>query len=202
MAEDRFRTMVVDDDAIVRGWVRNALAGTEFELAGEAAEPAAALALLERRRVDILLVDYHLAGRSGLDLVGELRRRGDATPVVLITASVEAALNERAREAGAQGTALKSSDPDDLLAALRAAAEGVERFAAPHPRRGPGERPLAPREREILLLVAEGLTNSEIGAALGLGSETVKTMLERACAKLGVRRRTEAVTVARRRGLL
>jgi DNA-binding NarL/FixJ family response regulator len=202
MPEESLRVLIVDDDAIVRDWVRASLAESEFAVAGEAATPDEALRLGAARRFDLILVDYRLAGRSGLDLIRELRSTGNETPAILITAAAELGLNERAREAGAQGTAVKSSSRDDLLAALRAAAGGVPRFAGLHPERPPGERPLAPRERDVLRLVALGRTNPEIAAELGLGAETVKTLLERVYDKLGVRRRAEAAVVAQRRGLL
>lgn len=196
------RLLVVDDDAIVRDWVRSSLAESEFAVAGEAASAEEALRLLGARRVDLLLVDYRLSDRSGLDLIRDLRARGDETPAVVITATAETGLNERAREAGAQGTALKSSRPDELLAALRAAGGGVPRFALAHPPRPGDQRPLAPRERDVLRLVATGKTNPEIAVELGLGPETIKTLLERIYDKLGVRRRAEAARLAERRGLL
>ena len=199
---DELRTLVVDDDAIVREWVRVTLAGSEFAVAGEAATRAEALRVAGLRRFDVILVDYRLAGQSGLDLIKELRATGNRTPAVLITATAETGLNERAREAGAQGTALKSSSKDDLVAALHAAVRDVPRFATAHPERPAGERPLAPRERDVLRLVVAGRTNPEIGAELELSPETVKTLLERIDDKLGVRRRAEAAAVAERRGLL
>lgn len=202
LPEQSLRTLIVDDDAIVRHWVRASLADSEFTVAGEAATPDEALRLIGRRRFDLILVDYRMPGRSGLELIRELRAVGNQAPAVLITAAAEAGLNERALEAGAQGTAVKSSSGPDLLAALRAAASGVPRFAAAHPQRPSGHRPLAPRERDVLRLVATGRTNPEIAAELDLGAETVKTLLERIFDKLGVRRRAEAVAIAERQGLL
>jgi DNA-binding NarL/FixJ family response regulator len=194
--------LIVDDDAIVRHWVRASLEDSEFNVAGEAATPDEALRLIDRRSFDVILVDYRLPGRSGLELIRELRAGGNHTPAVLITAAAETGLNERAREAGAQGAAMKSSSGADLITALRAAATGVPRFSPAHPERPQGQRPLAPRERDVLRLVAAGRTNPEIAAELGLSTETVKTLLERINDKLGARRRAEAVAIAERRGLL
>lgn len=202
MPQESVRVLIVDDDAIVREWVRASLAESEFAVAGEAVTADDALRLGALRRFDLILVDYRLPGRSGLDLIRELRSAGNEAPAVVITAAAELGLNERAREAGAQGTTVKSSRRDDLLAALRAAAEGIPRFAGLHPERPAGERPLAPRERDVLRLVSLGRTNPEIAAELGMGAETVKTLLERVYDKLGVRRRAEAAVVAQRRGLL
>lgn len=192
---------LVDDDAIVRAWVRTAVSGTEFRLAGEAGRGAEGLDLVERRRPDILLVDQVLPDWKGTELVKELRRRGWEMPVVLMTAAPREGLNEDAREAGIQGTVVKSADVDVLLATLRLVAAGESAMHAPHP---PAQRrvQLSPREREILMFVAEGLSNNEMAVRLGISSETVKTMLYRAFEKLGVHRRSEAVAEAHRRGLL
>ena len=190
----------MDDDEIVRVWVRAALAGSEFRVAGEAARATDALALVERRRPDVLLVDHHLSDWTGTELVRELRRRGFSMPVLLMTAAPREGLNEAAHAAGIDGTVLKSAEPEHLLTALRRVLDkGVQQ--APHPR---AERDvsLSPRERDILTLVAAGATNAEVAARLGIGRETVKTLLYRAFEKLGVRRRSEAVAEAQRRGLL
>ena len=193
--------LIVDDDAIVRSWVAAALAGSEFRVAGEAATAAEALALVERRRFGLLLVDHLLPDWSGTELVRELRRLGSDAPALLMTAAPREGLNEAARAAGIQGTVLKSAHADELVAALRRVAAGAESIAAAHPRAA-REVSLTPREREVLLLVAEGATNIEIAARLGIGRETVKTLVYRAFDKLGVKRRGEAVAEAQRRGLL
>ena len=194
--------LLVDDDEMVRGWVRLALEGSEFRVAGEAANAADAAELAARRRPDLLLVDNKLGGDVGTELVRDLRRRGVTAPAVVMTASAQRGFNETAREAGAQGTVLKTGKVDELLGALRMVMAGEEAFDARHPVRAPGRGALTPREREVLRMVAAGSTNREIAAALSVGDETVKTMLGRAFAKLGVRRRAEAVAAAHERGLL
>jgi DNA-binding NarL/FixJ family response regulator len=196
------RLLLVEDDSMVRGWVRLALEETEFRLVGEAASAAEALELADRRRPDVLLTDFRLPDGKGTEIVRELRRRGDDTPAVLMTANLEPGLNEAAREAGAQATVLKSGRIDELLTALRAAVEGDDAFDSRHPRRAPGRAALSPREREVVRLVAAGATNKEIATQLEIGGETVKTLLARTFAKLGVRRRAEAVSAAHELGLL
>jgi DNA-binding NarL/FixJ family response regulator len=193
--------VVVDDDAIVRAWVRVALAGTEFRVAGEAGLAVDGIALVERRRPDLLLVDQLLPDWTGTELVRELRRRGFDAPALLMTAAPREGLNESAQAAGIQGTVLKSSEPEQLLAALRRVATGDAPPQAAHPR---AARPvsLSPREREILQLISEGSTNAQVAERLGIGRETVKTMLYRAFEKLGVHRRSEAIAEAQRLGLL
>src|SRR5262249_38967047 len=95
--------LLVEDDSIVRAWVRSALEGTEFRIAGEAPSIAQALTLLRRRSAQLLLVDQHLADGLGVELIRGLRRSGDRTPAIVITARRQPGLNEDAREAGAQG---------------------------------------------------------------------------------------------------
>jgi DNA-binding NarL/FixJ family response regulator len=123
---------------------------------------------------------------------------------VVMTARPEPGLNELSRSAGAQGTVLKRGRADDLIEVLRTVVGGGSTFDPEHPQAvaDEGVTPLSPREREVLSLVAAGATNSEIASDLGIGEETVKTLLARAYSKLGVRRRAEAVAAAHDRGLL
>ncbi len=202
MSGHEVSVLVVEDDAMVRGWVELALARTEFRLAGTALTAAGALELAQRRHPDLLLVDYRLPDRAGTELVRELRRQGVQTPAVLMTANLERGFNELAREAGAQGSVLKTGKVQELLETLRMVLRGEPAFDGRHPRRAPGRAALSPREREVLSLVAGGSTNREIAAALGIGAETVKTLLERTFAKLGARRRAEAVSTAHELGLM
>jgi DNA-binding NarL/FixJ family response regulator len=194
--------LIVEDDAMVRDWIRLSLEGSEFRVVGVAHTAAEVPDLVERRRPSLLLVDYRLPDGMGTELVRDLRQSGLATPALLMTANEQAGLNEAARDAGAQGTALKSGRVQELLETLRAVARGESAFDTRHPQRAPGRAALSPREREVLQLVASGSTNKEIAAALSIGAETVKTMLARIYAKLGVRRRAEAVAEAHNRGLI
>jgi DNA-binding CsgD family transcriptional regulator len=97
---------------------------------------------------------------------------------------------------------LKSGSVAELLGALRTVVAGGESCDVRHPRRRSGEAALSPREREVLRRVAAGATNREIASELGVGDETVKTLLARTFAKLGVHRRAEAVSAAHNLGLL
>ncbi len=193
--------LLVEDDAMVRGWVRLCLQNTEFRLAAEASSAAETLELMKRRRVDLLLVDYRLPDRMGTELVRELRQQGFAAPALLMTANSERGFNETVRDA-AQGTVLKTGKSDELLAALRSVSEGDRPFDVRYPKRQPGRAALSPRERQVLSLVALGQTNKEISEALGVGDETVKTLLGRTFVKLGARRRAQAVAAATDRGLI
>jgi DNA-binding NarL/FixJ family response regulator len=198
----RIEVLVVEDDSMVRSWVGLALDRSEFYVGCEAATTQEALEALDVRSPLLLLIDYRLPDRIGTELVRDVRLRGDSTPALLMTANPERGFNEAAREAGAQGTVLKSGRADELLAALRSALRGQPSFDPRHPRRAGDEAALSPREREVLRLVAEGATNREIAAELAVSSETVKTLLARTFSKLGVRRRAEAVSAAHGRGLL
>lgn len=194
--------MIVDDDAMVRGWVRLALEDSEFRVTGEAGAGRHLQALLDRCAPDVLLVDYRLPDTTGTELVRELRLAGTTVPVVLMTASREPGFNEAARDAGANGSVLKTGSRPDLLVALRSVVGGPSAFDSRHPPRSAERGALSPRERELLQLVASGSTNRQIAAELGIGSETVKTLLTRAFVKLGTTRRAEAVSEAHRLGLL
>src|SRR5437870_6242288 len=171
--------LLIEDDSMVRGWVRLELEGTEFRVAGEAASAPEALELTERRRPDILLLDYRLGDALGTEVLRDLRRRGHETPAVLMTANAEAGFNEIAREAGARGTVLKSGRSAELLEALRIVSDGGTSFDARHPPRPSGRAALSPREREVLRLVAAGSTNKQIAEQLQIGDETVKTLVSR-----------------------
>jgi DNA-binding NarL/FixJ family response regulator len=194
--------LLIEDDEIVRAWVRLALRGSEWSIAAEASNAEAASALLDRRHCDLMLVDQHLPGESGSNLVRRLRRDGVVIPAVLMTASAEEGLNETARESGLQACVVKQSNPDVFLDVLRQVRAGETVFDVAHPRRPAGAAQLSLRERQAIALVAQGFTNKEAAQQLGISDETVKTLLERSYRKLGVRRRAEAVAEAQKRGLL
>jgi DNA-binding NarL/FixJ family response regulator len=195
--------VLIDDDAMARSWLRLSLRDTEFRVDAEAASAAEALERVPACEEPMLLVvDHRLPDSGGLDLIRELRALGVDAKAVLLASSSEPGLNEAAREAGAQGTLLKTGSPTELLEALRAMGAGEDAFDERHPRRHPVSASLSPREREVLILVAEGATNSEIASLLGIGVETVKTLLRRAFAKLGVQRRVQAVWAARELGIV
>lgn len=193
---------IIDDDAMVRSWVRMALEESPFRIVAEAETLAEAEPLLARRGVEILLVDYRLSDCTGTELVRTLRLRGNNIPAVLMTANAERGFNEAARDAAAQGSVLKTGSANELLAAIERVARGETSFDPRHPQREAQRAALSPRERDAMRLVAQGATNPQVADALGVGRETVKTLLSRAFAKLGATRRAEAVSEAHRQGLL
>jgi len=187
---------------MARGWLRLSLRGSEFPVVREAASAAEALTLISQAEPGLLLVDHRLTDSGGIELIRELRDRGVTAPAVLLATTSQPGLNEAARDAGAQGTLLKTGSASELLEALRTVELGRESFDSRHPRRPPVCSTLSPREREVLILVAEGATNNEIASVLGIGIETVKTLLRRTFAKLGVQRRVQAVWAARELGIV
>lgn len=195
------RVLVVDDDAMVRGWIREVLADTEFEVVGEASTAAAAEHLRKRRAPDLILLDYRLGSQHATSIVQELRKREVGVPVLLMTAAPVPGLNESAAAVGAQGAVVKTGSAEDLVAALRTVTEGLSIVDARHPRGSPGVK-LTPREREVLHLIAEGMTNVQVARELGVSANTVKTLLSRASSKLGTSRRAQTVAQAQRLGLV
>jgi two-component system nitrate/nitrite response regulator NarL len=195
------RVAVVDDDAMVRRWIRESLVGSGYVVAGEASTRAEAESLVARRAADVLLVDYWLGDTSALDFVRELRRKRISTPVLIFTASPIAGLNEVVLEAGAQGCLVKTGNSCDLLSALHRVCSGG---SIHDPRNGPRQSlpTLTTRERDVLRLISNGKTNGEAALTLMVSLNTVKTLQARASAKLGTARRTETVVVAKDLGLL
>jgi DNA-binding NarL/FixJ family response regulator len=198
----RTTVLVVEDDAMVRGWLRLSFKGSEFDIVGEATGATEAVDLIRRRRPALLLIDYRLNDGAGSALLRRLRHDGVSTPAVLMTAYGEAGFNEVARESGAQGSVLKTGSSEEILEVLRQVRDGRGSFDPRYPSRDPGRAALSPREREVLRLLAAGKTNRQVADQLEVSTETVKTLVSRSFTKLGVRRRAEAVATAQRMGLL
>lgn len=212
------RVLVVDDQAVVRaGFAAIIDAEPDLVVVGEAGDGAAALRLAEQTAPDVVLMDIRMPGMDGLTatrLVADLESRPRI--LVLSTFDLDAYVYEALR-AGASGFLLKDCQPVDLLSAIRvvAAGEGVlapavtrrliGTFAqgAPVPPGVSGAlKQLTSREREVLLLIASGLTNAEIGARLGVTVGTVKSHVNALLAKLDLRDRVQATIVAYESGLV
>jgi DNA-binding NarL/FixJ family response regulator len=196
------RVLLADDHPVVREGLRGMLAAEpDITVVGEAASGPEAVALAERLRPDVVLMDLRMPDGDGVDAT---RRLAGTTVVVLTTYDSDADIL-RAVEAGAAGYLLKDTPRAVLADSVRAAARG-ETVLTPavagrllgRIRAEPAARTeqLSARENEVLALVAQGLTNTEIGRRLYISEATVKTHLLRACAKLGVSGRTAAVTKA------
>ncbi len=197
--------MIVDDHPIVREGLRGMLAAEpDIEVAGEAASGDEAVALVPRVRPDVVLMDLRMPSGDGVSAIERL----PGHRILVLTTFQDDADIVRAIEAGAAGYLLKDASRADLAAAVRDAAAGRRvlspevsaRLAAVD--QTPAPPVLSAREAEVLALVAEGLTNAQIGERLYIGQATVKTHLLRIFTKLGVSDRTAAVMTALQRGLI
>nr|WP_107910449.1 response regulator transcription factor [Streptomyces chartreusis] len=212
MSPDRapVRILVCDDHAVVRAGLLALLdSAPDIEVVGEAGTGEEALALAAKLSPDVVLMDLQLG--EGIDGVEATRRLtsspGARTHVLVLTTYDTDADITRAIEAGATGYLLKAERPDELFAAIHAAAEGRTALSAPIAGRVMASlrrpRPtLTDRERDILAQLARGIGNRDIARALFISEATVKTHLRRIYDKLGVDTRAGAVAVAKERRLL
>ena len=199
------RIALCDDQALVLRGLSALLSDLGIEIALEAPDAESLLAALPQRPVDVIVSDIRMPGMGGIGLIGALRERADATPVILLTTFDDSELLLRAVEAGAQGFLLKDASPEDLRAAiLRVAAGetllqpvslGPVRAGWSTPEATPGQR-ITEREQSILRLVAGGYSNKEIARALHLSEGTVKNYMSEILLKLDCRDRTHAVLKA------
>jgi DNA-binding NarL/FixJ family response regulator len=216
------RILLADDHAMFRSGLRAVLdTQPDFECVAEVADGRAAVSETIRLRPDVAILDVRMPKLDGLAAAEAILAEGHVGTRVLVLTTFD--IDEyvyRALAAGASGFLLKSLPPEELVAAIRIAARGdalidpsvthrlVARFAAgiapsnTPAVRAPGLDRLTTRENEVLLLVAAGYSNVEIGARLYIGDETVKTHVSRILAKLDLRDRVQAVVYAHRHGLL
>ncbi|MGW0227774.1 response regulator [Actinopolymorpha singaporensis] len=216
----KIRVFLVDDQVLVRtGFTMVVDSQPDMEVVGQAGNGAEALERLGAVGSDVVLMDVRMPRMDGVEATRRLRARGRDAPRVIVLTTFD--LDEyafTALKAGAAGFLLKDAPPDDLLSAIRAVHSGdsvvapsttrrlLERFAPhlPDQEERPDERVtgLTDREREVLLEVARGLSNAEIGARLYLAEATVKTHVGRILAKLGLRDRVQLVVFAYENGLV
>ncbi|NGO49022.1 response regulator transcription factor [Streptomyces ureilyticus] len=215
------RVLLADDEAMVRAGVKAILdagGGGGIEVVAEAADGREAVALTQAHRPDVALLDIRMPRLDGLAAAEEIVRTVPGTAVAILTTFSEDAYVARALGGGATGFLLKSGDPHELLAGVRAVADGAA-FLSPKVARhvidgfGAGRRlsreaaarervaPLTPREREVLGLLGAGLSNPEIAARLHLVEGTVKAYVSAILDRLEVRNRVQAAIVAYEAGL-
>jgi DNA-binding NarL/FixJ family response regulator len=200
------RIALCDDQALVLRGLSSLLSDIGIDVALEAPDAERLLAALPQRPVDLIVSDIRMPGLGGIGLIGALRERGDATPVILLTTFDDPDLMMRAVEAGAQGFLLKDASPEDLKAAIQrvAAGETLLQPVSLGPVRAAWNVPagtdtgarLTDRERSILRLVAGGYSNKEIARSLHLSEGTVKNYMSDLLVKLDCRDRTHAVLKA------
>jgi len=202
---------VADDHAILRGGLAAFLRAMEgMQLVGEAANGEEALRLARELQPDVVLMDIKMPVMDGVEATRAIRACCPRTQVVVLTSFVEDELVPRALEAGAIGYLLKNVSHQELAAAIRQAARGqsvlspeaTQALVEATVRKSPLIEALTPREMQVLALMAEGLTNLQIGQQLGITESTIKSHVSTIIAKLGVASRTEAVALALRHGLV
>jgi DNA-binding NarL/FixJ family response regulator len=180
----------------------------DLEVVGSAVDGAEAVARLADLRPDVVLMDLRMPNLDGAGATEIITRDHPGVRVVVLSTYDTDADIVRAVAAGASGYLLKDAPLAVLSDAIRAAARGETVLAPPvaarlmSRMRAPAVEPLTPRELQVLTLVADGLTNAQIGRRLFIGEATVKTHLLRVFGKLGVDDRTRAVTIAMERGVL
>ena len=208
------RVLIADDHPIVRDGMRRLLeVERDFTVVAEADNGVDTVALTLKHKPDLLILDVRMPGRSGIDVLQDLKNAKLTTHVIILTASIEDREIFQAMQLGARGIVLKDSPPDLILKSLRKVHEGeiwlenraitrvLEQFSHGGPPGG-AESLLSPREREIVGLVAEGCRNREIGQKLFIAEGTVKIHLHNIYEKLGVSDRLELALFAIERKLL
>lgn len=208
------RVVVTDDHLVVREGLRLILEGhADVELVGDAADGAAAVALVAEVQPDVVLMDLRMPGMDGLEAVGRIHATWPHIAVVILTTYNDDGLMLQALQAGACGYLIKDATRDTYFQAIRAAARG-ETLLQPEtlarllarakavPARTPAAATLTEREVEVLEGIVRGERNKEIAARLGLTEPTVKTHLASIFAKLNVDSRAAAAVAAIERGLV
>jgi two-component system, NarL family, response regulator LiaR len=213
----RIRVLVVDDHGLFRAGLASALAVHEdIEVVAQASGGKLAVRLADELRPSVVLMDLRMPGLDGPEATRAILERDPSVRVVALTVMAEDSDVAAAVVAGACGYLLKDSPIDDVVGAVRAAARGaawlsprvaaglLERLRREHAEPGPvlePEQELSPRELEVLQLLARGLDNSEIAAALCISPRTAKNHVSNILAKLDLPNRIQAATYAVRTGL-
>jgi DNA-binding NarL/FixJ family response regulator len=216
MQQQPVRVFVVDDHAVVRRGLRAYLELVDdMEVIDEAADGQAALAgiaalVVAGRSPDVVLMDLLMPGMDGVTATAAMTQRHPEIPVVAMTSFAQADLVHGALQAGASGYLLKDAEADEVAAAIRAACRGevhldpaiarqlTRSLVAPKPQT---VQALTDREREVLVLVAKGLSNQQIADALVISERTARTHVSNILGKLGVASRTQAALLAIREGI-
>lgn len=198
MSDDPVRLLIVDDHALVRDGLRARLAASPgLRVVAEAADADAALGAAAREALDLVIMDVSLRGASGIEAAARLRAAHPGLRVLMLSMHDKPEYLHEALRAGATGYVLKDGESEEIVQAIAAVMRG-ETFIAPALRAHPppadlpgrasarGMPALTPREREVLALIAEGLSSREIGQRLAMGVRTVETHRTALRRKLGL----------------
>jgi DNA-binding NarL/FixJ family response regulator len=212
MSDPRTRVILADDHTLVRAGIRRILESQpQFEVVAEAANGAAALEALGRHQADVLVLDLNMNGLEGIDVLREVKRTSPDLKVVILTMHSGREYVTRALAEGADGYLLKDSAVQDLAAAIESVIGGgtffspaIQQQMAEMVRDGhrQGLHGLTEREREVLTLIARGLSTKEIAATLDIGPRTVETHRANLMRKLGVKSVALLTQVAIREGIV
>jgi two-component system response regulator DesR len=198
------RVLVVEDQAMVLGAL-GALIDIEqdLEVIGQVRSGAEALSAALSSRPDVIVTDIEMPGLSGLELAGELKRRGSSARIIILTTFARPGYLRRALDAGASGYLLKDAPSNKLADAIRRVHGGGRAVDPELAAEAWSEAdPLTDRERQVLRLAADGNSGAEIAADLDLSEGTVRNYLSEAISKIGAKNRVEAARIARVKGWL
>jgi DNA-binding NarL/FixJ family response regulator len=209
------RIALADDHRVVLDGLRSVLANEpDFEIVGEAVDGREVLDVVEEKKPDVLVLDLMMPGANGLEVTRELAKRAPATRVVILSMHANKGYVADALRSGATGYVVKNYPSKDLIRAIRKAHKGerfvsgiseqeIERYLAKLEGAPPDAyETLTGREREVLVFVAQGKTNSDIARELGIGRRTVESHRENMMKKVGLKATAEVVLFAVKRGLV
>lgn len=211
------RVVLADDEPVVRFGVKAVLAtAKDIEVVAEAQNGNEAVDLVARHRPDVAVLDIRMPGLDGLDAATRIREHHPDTRTLVLTTFADDAYISRALGEGAAGFVLKTGDPQEIIAGVRAVATGaaylsplvarrvVDQLSQAHPRPAARQRiaVLTAREREVLGLVGAGLSNAEIAGRIHVVEGTVKVYVSTILRQLGVRNRVQAAIIAHESGII
>lgn len=206
------RVLLCDDHQVFAEALAGLLDAGGIEVVGVVGKVEDAVATAASRRPDVVLMDYELPDGDGVRATAAIKAASPHTQVVLLTSNADEDVLVAAIEAGASGYVTKHKPAAEVVAAVRAAADGemlvssdmlarlLPRMGRAEPRGGGYD--LTPRELEVLALLVEGTPNQELAARMGISRNTVRNHVQNLLTKLGVHSRLEAVALASREGLL
>jgi len=198
--------LIVDDHEVVREGLRLSLSRSEnIRVVGEAADGEAAVTLARRRKPNVVILDVRMPGMDGLAAAKEITSEIPETAVLMFTAFAERSLLTRGLESGAKGYILKEAPHQTIVRAIQKVADGdgyVDPALMPAFLTKERENILTAREREILQLLADGMSNADVAAKLFISQETVKSHVRHILSKLEADTRTHAVAIALRTAII